>query len=616
MYNYMRKYFNLKLLTLLVLMLVFGRTVKAEISFTAATNIKTVAVGESFQLIYTLNTSGKDLRLPQLEGFSVIAGPFQSTSSSVQYVNGSMTSSKTVRFTYTLLAEKVGAYTIKPASVVANKQKVFSNAVNLKVIPEEEKSNPQSQSTSQQQGHAATNISSDNLYVKAFATKTKVKEQEAVMLTYKIYARVELVDIQSMKFPDLKSLLVQEIGDRQITQDRENVNGKNYNTYVINQYLVFPQQNGKIEIEPFVCDAVVRIRQQSNRRDIFGGFFDSYQDVKRSLKSNKIVLDVDALPSPKPIDFSGAVGKFSLSSEISTQELKENESLTLKYTINGVGNIKLIKNPNISFPTDFEAYEPKVNNNFKASSKGMVGSKTVEYLVIPRHRGEYTIPSYTFTYYDVDKNQYVSLSTKDHNVTVHKGDAEAASTVMQGSVVNQESVKVIATDIRYITHNECDIKEGMPYFAGTLAFWLSHVVALLLAGALLLIFRKQVKESANLALMRNKKANKVALKRLKVAKLEMQKANKEQFYDEILKALWGYLCDKFTIPVSELNKENVEAELVKRSVSQDEIDIFIALLKECEFQRYAPLVNKEDAMDKTYQSTMQLITNMENSIKR
>ncbi len=588
-----------------------------DVTFTASAP-KTVAVGESFQLVYTLNTSGKDLRLPALDAFEVIAGPFSSTSSSVQYINGDMTSTKTVRYTYTLLANKQGQFSIVPASIIAKKEKRYSNALNIKVIAAEDKAEPSNQSS--QNNTASTNLSEDNLFVKASASRTKIKEQEAVLLTYKIYSRVDLVDIQNVKFPELPSLLVQEIDDnnQNIQADRENINGKIYTTYQIKRYLVFPQHSGKIEILPFSCDAVVRIRQKRQSRSIFDDFFDQYQDVAKSLKSKKIILNVESLPSPKPANFSGAVGKFSITSDISANELKTNESLTLKIKIAGSGNLKLVKTPELDFPTDFEVYEPKVSNNIKPTTSGLIGSKTIEYLVIPRHNGQFSIPSQQFTYFDTDQDKYITLSTDVFNINVLKGDESEESTVFspQQQSISKEKVRQLATDIRYISAEKIDLKPYSKPFAGSIYFWLIHLFAAFIAMLLMLIFRKRIRDNANVALMRNKKANKMALRKLKVAKSLMEKQNKELFYDEILKALWGYLADKIAISTSKLNKDNVMSELLSRSVDNETINTFINLLNDCEFARYAPVSNPSDAMLNTYNSAADIISKLESSIKR
>ncbi len=321
--------YKIHLLLILLLIAPFVNA-KDDVTFTASVATKIVAVGELFQLTYTLNTSGKDLRMPQLEGFQVIAGPFTSTSSSVQHINGDMISPKTVRYTYTLLADKQGTFTIAPASIIVKKNKYHSNSLSVKVIAAEDKG-AQSTQTKQNSGGGSLNITEDNLYVRAVPSRTKVNEQEAVLLTYKIYSRVDLVDIRSVKFPELKGLLVNEIDPNKNTQaDIENIDGKIYTTYIIRQYLVFPQKSGKIEVQPFTCDAIVRVRQKRQSRGFFDDFFDSYQDVAKKISSNKVVLNVESLPQPKPKNFDGAVGKFSVTSDISAQELKAHESLNMK----------------------------------------------------------------------------------------------------------------------------------------------------------------------------------------------------------------------------------------------------------------------------------------------
>ena len=589
-----------------------------EVKFTASAPQR-VIVGQPFQLVLSVNENGKDLRLPDVKGFEIIAGPYTSTSSSTQIINGDIRTSKEVRYTYTLLPQKEGDYQIQPATIVVKKEKYYSNVLNIKVLPEDKTSQSQQQGSAQSgQIRQSQSITSENLFIRPIVSRTKVKEQEALLLTYKLYARVDVTNIQSPKFPDFKGFLVQEI---ELPQDRtmqpDNYEGINYYTYDLRKVLLFPQETGKVTIEPMTCDVIVRVRSAQQRpRSFFDDFFDTYQEVAKTVTTSKVNFTVEPLPQPKPADFSGVVGKLSISTKVSATEVEANQPITITLKLQGSGNLKMLKNPTLQFPQDFETYEPKATNNFTTGNSGLSGSKTIEYLVIPRHDGDFIIPVTTISYFDVESDSYKTLSTEAINIRVNKGAQTISNSPIVTNFTGQEKVEVLATDIRYINILAPNLRPTERFIAGTLLFWLFYIVSLVVTVGLIIIFRKQARDNANVALMRNKKANKVARRRLKVAEREYKASNKDAFYDEILKALWGYLSDKLSIPVSELNKDNISLRLSQRGVSEEVITEFMKLLNDCEFERYAPISNKESAMRHTFESTEKLISTLESTVKK
>ena len=590
-----------------------------EVKFTASAPQR-VIVGQPFQLVFSVNENGKDLRLPDVKGFEIIAGPYTSTSSSTQIINGDIRTSKEVRYTYTLLPEKEGDYQIQSATIVVKKEKYYSNVLNIKVLPEDKASQSQQGGNASQSGQIrqSQSITSENLFIRPIISRTKIKEQEAVVLTYRLYARVDVTNIQSPKFPDFKGFLVQEID---LPQDRtmqpDNYEGINYYTYDLRKVLLFPQETGKVTIEPMSCDVIVRVRSAQQRpRSFFDDFFDTYQEVSKTVTTSKVNLTVESLPQPKPADFSGLVGKLSLSTKVSTTEVEANQPITITLKLQGSGNLKMLKNPTLQFPQDFETYEPKATNNFNTTDAGLSGSKTIEYLVIPSHDGDFVIPAATISYFDVASDSYKTLSTEPISIRVNKGTQSVSNAPIVSNFTGQEKVEVLATDIRYINTDEPNIKPVGRMIVGSMFFWLFYIISLVITIGLIIIFRKQARDNANVALMRNKKANKVARRRLKVAEREYKAGNKDTFYDEILKALWGYLSDKLSIPVSELNKDNISLRLSQRGVEDAFIQEFVKLLNDCEFERYAPIGNKESAMRHTFESTEKLISTLEATIKR
>ena len=590
-----------------------------DVKFTASAPQR-VIVGQPFQLVFSVNENGKDLRLPDVKGFEIIAGPYTSTSSSTQIINGDIRTSKEVRYTYTLLPEKEGDYQIQSATIVVKKEKYYSNVLNIKVLPEDKASQSQQGGNASQSGQIrqSQSITSENLFIRPIISRTKIKEQEAVVLTYRLYARVDVTNIQSPKFPDFKGFLVQEID---LPQDRtmqpDNYEGINYYTYDLRKVLLFPQETGKVTIEPMSCDVIVRVRSAQQRpRSFFDDFFDTYQEVSKTVTTSKVNLSVESLPQPKPTDFSGLVGKLSLSTKVSTTEVEANQPITITLKLQGSGNLKMLKNPTLQFPQDFETYEPKATNNFNTTDAGLSGSKTIEYLVIPRHDGDFVIPAATISYFDVASDSYKTLSTEPISIRVNKGTQSVSNAPIVSNFTGQEKVEVLATDIRYINTGEPNIKPVGRMIVGSMFFWLFYIISLVITIGLIIIFRKQARDNANVALMRNKKANKVARRRLKVAEREYKAGNKDTFYDEILKALWGYLSDKLSIPVSELNKDNISLRLSQRGVEDAFIQEFVKLLNDCEFERYAPIGNKESAMRHTFEFTEKLISTLESTIKR
>lgn len=576
-----------------------------------------VVSGDQFRLTFTVNTQKvKDFRAPSItKGFDVLMGPSRSQQSSTQIINGKVSSSSSITYTYILMAGDAGTYTIPAASIEANGEKIFSNAVTIKVLPPDQSASGSkgSQKSSAQAGNQAASgrITSNDLFITATASKTTVHEQEAILLTYKVYTLVNLRQLFG-KMPDLKGFHTQEIElPQQKTFSLEHYKGRNYNTTVWSQYVLFPQQTGKLEIPSITFEGVVAIQTVSD--DPFDAFFNGggYQEVKKKIVTPKLTINVQPLPA-KPANFSGGVGEFTLASSINAKDVKTNDAVTIKLTISGSGNMKLISTPEVKFPEDFEVYDPKVTNNFEASRAGLSGTQTIEYLAIPRHAGNFTIPPVEFTYFDLKSNSYKTLKTEAYNINVAKGQGNADQVI--ADFTNKENVKVLGQDIRFIKLGDTKLMPKGDVFFGTAGYYLWYIIPFVLFVGLVVFFRKQAAENANVAKVKTKKANKVATKRMKLAGKLLAENRKNEFYDEVLKALWGYISDKLSIPVSQLSKDNIEAELAKYGVADDVIKDFINALNECEFARYAP-GDENEAMDKVYTTSVEAISKMENSIK-
>lgn len=588
-----------------------------NINFTADAP-EVVVNGDQFRLTYTINTQKiKDFRAPTIRDFDVLMGPSRSQHSNTQIINGNITSSSSIAFTYILMATKEGTYTIPGATILADGKSVTSNSLKIKVLPPDKangvggntrgKSTPSSSRT-------ASGVSNEDLFITATASKTHVYEQEALLLTYKVYALVDLRGFDNVKMPDFKGFHSQEVELPQTKQvSLEHYNGRNYRTIVLSQYVLFPQQAGKLEIASARFDASIAKAVRS--ADPFDAFFNggaNYVEVKKTLVTPKITIEVTALPAGKPASFSGGVGEFSITSSINTQELKTNDAITMKVVISGTGNLKLINTPEVSFPKDFEVYDPKVDNKFTLTKNGLSGSKVIEYLAIPRYAGTYQIPAVEFSYFDLKTKSYKTLKTESYELQVEKGAGNADQ--MIADFTSKEDLKMLGKDIRYINLKDTGLQERGNYFFGSLVYYLWYVIPFCLFILFVILYRKQALENANVAKVRTKKANKIAAKRMKTAGKLLTEGKKEPFYDEVLRALWGYISDKLNIPVSQLPKDNIEYELTTYGVAPELINEFIQTLNQCEFARYAP-GDENETMDQVYSSAINVISKMENTIK-
>ena len=602
---------NKILLIALMLFSAFAAGAAEPVRFTASAP-STVIVDKPFQLVYTVNATGKDLKVPEFTNFEVLAGPFESRSSSYQVINGKASSSLSISYTFTLQGLKTGTYSVPPASIMVDGQKHSSNGLSIKVLPDD--GSDAAGSSAAQSGASTAKITNDKIFIRTNISKSSVYEQEPVVVTYKLYTLADVAGMNNMKMPDFNGFLKQELDQSQNKQlSYENFNGKNYGTIVLYQVLLYPQRTGDITIDKASFEAVIRVQNKTQVRSIFDDFFDSYTNVNKALVAPAVKVKVYPLPGVKPAGFSGTVGQLSMSSTISATQVKANEAVTLKVVISGSGNMKLIKNPDIELPEGFEIYDPKVNNNFKTTTSGVSGTKTIEYLFIPRNAGDFEIPAAEFVYFDLQEKTYKTLRTPVYNLKVSKG--EGGESVVSGNYVNKEDVKQLGKDIRFIETKPFKLtKKTEPVF-GTVEGWILYLIPLLVALFLFFVLKRKALENSNIEFVRNKKANKQAQKRLKMAQKLLNEGKKDKFYEEVLKAVWNYLSDKLAIPAASLTKERVEAELTEKGVNADAIKQFTDILNTCEFARYAPNSGQQE-MGNLYAEAIEAISNLEDIIKK
>lgn len=573
-----------------------------------------VAVGEQFRLTYTVNTQNVNgFRVGTIPAeLEVLMGPSTSSQSSFQMVNGHTSSSSSITYTYIICANKAGTYSIPAAHISVGGKTIASNQLRIKV------SGASRQGAQGQQGQgegglrpAGSRISGSDLFIKVSANKRRVHEQEPILLTYKVYT---LVDLTSLKgnMPDLKGFHTQEV---QLPQQKsykiETVNGRPYRTVTWSQYVMFPQITGKLEIPSITFDGIVI--QQNRDVDPFEAFFNGgsgYVEVKKKIKAPGLTIQVDPLPA-RPAGFSGGVGSFTISAQLNKTDIKANNPVTLRVIVSGRGNLKLIKKPEVKFPKDFDTYDAKVTDKTKLTSNGVEGNMVYDFLAVPRNQGKYEIPPIEFVYYDTEANAYKTVKTQAFTLNVAKGSGSASVSDYTGDAADDQLNK----DIRGIKTGDADVHDIGDFFFGSTAYWVAMCVLAAIFVSLFVVFRHRAIANANIDRMRGKKANKVATKRLKKANRLMLDGKASLFYDEVLRALWGYVGDKLSIPVEKLSRENISQRLAERSVGDETIALFIGALDECEFERYAPGDVKGN-MSKTFEAAMTAIMRIEETMKK
>lgn len=574
-----------------------------------------VAVGEQFRLTYTVNTQNvSDFRAGSIPNeLEVLIGPNRSMQSSYQMINGHTSSSSSITYTYIVCASKNGTYTISPAHIVVDGKTISSNSLTIKVSGSAQSnsgSSRQHRNEEEEIRDAGSQISGSDLFIKVSANKKRVHEQEPILLTYKVYTLVGLTSLRG-DMPDLKSFYTQEVDlPQQKSFSVETLNGRTYKTTTWSQYVMFPQTTGKLEIPSITFEGIVV--QQNRNIDPFEAFFNGgsgYVEVKKKIQAPGIEIQVDPLPE-RPANFSGGVGKFNVSAQLDKTETKANDPISMRIIVSGTGNLKLIKQPVVNLPKDFDKYEPKVTDKSKLTTNGIEGSMVYDLLIVPRHQGKYEIPPVEFTYFDTAENAYKTVKSESFTLDVAKGSGAGAVNDFSG-----QDLQELNKDIRYIKTGSTNQHSLNDFFFGSSAYWISLCLLAVVFVSLFVIFRQRAIDNANVTKARGKKANKVATKRLKKASRLMADNKPGEFYDEVLRALWGYVGDKMNIPVEQLSHDNISMRLAEHNVDETVISQFIGALDECEFERYAPGDPKGN-MNKVYEKAMTAIEKIEGSMKK
>ncbi len=583
--------------------------VKAEEITLTGQAPQTVVVGEKFKVRYTLTGAHSyEITEGTCDAISKLFGPSYATQQSHTITNGKVESSKSTTFEFIYKANKEGQFSISPAQIVVDGKTYTSNIVKLNVVADNGRNNTQNQAQDAN-GNIVPKSEVPDIIIRQTLDKSKVYEGETVVLTTKIYTRADLNSISDIVMPELQEFVAQDIFEGPLNFQRESLDGVVYQSAVAMQKALIPQKNGTIKIEPIEYEFVVKQRTQSRSSSFFNGFFDDVQMVRRRVKSNSLSIKVLPLPDGKPHGFSGGVGEYKFNVSVNPTTCETDNSIQVKVTVSGEGNLKLLTIPKPQFHSDFDTFDPNESNKLEATAKGYKGTRTAEYLIIPRVEGQFEIPEIKFSYFNPNSGKYVTLSQGPFTLNIKKG-ADSGGGTMVSAPAKGTAVVYTAHDLRYLHLWQEKLQQKGHFFVLSLPFFLIILLAVALFGGTWAYFHKKRKDSLNIDRVKMRRANKQAKKRLKVAEKLIKDGKREEFFDEVMRALWGYLSDKLTLPLSELTKDNAKSEMIKHNISEETANEFMALLDECEFARYAP-ADISSSMDEIYNKAINAIQNID-----
>lgn len=572
---------------------------------------KVVAVGEVFRVEYVSDSKPQDFTGPQFEGVDVLAGPTLSTSKSVSIVNGNMTQEARYTYTYVLQCNTEGDYQI-PQAAIKVKGKSYT-AAPFTITALTENSSPGQEGAS---NGPRPSLAPDDIVIRAITDRQEVYKGEPIRVTYKLYRRVPL-NLESAKSPTYNGFWAQQLNVDGYTPQREELNGKIYDTHVIREDLLFPQQAGTLMIEPLELNVAAQIVTEGRRQSIIDDFFGGpdIQEVRRKVVTRPVAITVKDLPSGAPSGFSGAVGEFQLETVNPPSEVAANSAFTFGIKISGSGNLPQVQAPMLTLPSSFEQYNVKTTESLNNTAGGIYGYRQFEYPVIARAAGEYDIQPVQFTYFNPKLRTYETLATSAQSIRVmpdSTGVSPGGTAVIGG--LSKEDIKILSSDIRFIELGSPRLRYKTHLFFGSAWYFLCIGVIGAVFVFLLLWMRKVARERRNSAVLKGKRANKVALQRFRAAAAHRDEGNQRGFYEETLKALWGYIGDKLNIPAANLTKENVREELIKRGVAADTAQRYIDIIVECEYAQYAP--SATGRMNEIYGEAVAMVSKLENILGR
>ncbi len=570
-----------------------------------------VNAGEQFTIMWTVNSGGGEFAAPSFNGFTKLMGPQTSYSSSTQLINGKMSHQTSYSYVYYLQASREGKYVISPAEFTFKNQTYASDSIYIEVIG----TGSQRQNVSSG-GNAGTSepdatYAGNDIFVNLTLNRKEVYLGEFIAATVKLYTRVNLSGINEIKFPAFNNFLKSDIATPPLTSLRqENVRGTIYGTGVVQQFLLYPQVTGDIEIDPVQISVLVQ--QKSKQSDpFFGDFFTSYQTIPRSVASQSMKVHIKPLPGVKPADYSGVVGQLSMKAALNKDTVNVNDPVNFTITVTGNGNLKVAAAPELKLTPDIEVYDPKITDDLKNSITGTSGQKTFEYLLIPRHNGDFIIPPVTYSFFNTSSGRYEKLTTREFRFHAKKGSDQNSGGITVYGGVSKEDVKYLGKDIRFIKSDPGNLAKAANIILSRRSFYSFYAFAALAFIVILFLRREHIRRNSDVSQVKNRKAGKVAVKRLHNAAICLKNDEIDRFYEEILKAVWGYLSDKLSIPVSEMTRSNAVTALSDRGVDEQLLDSLKNILDTCEYARYAPSASETGASD-IYEKTSQFIKSVEN----
>jgi len=572
-----------------------------------------VKTGEQFTIMWTVNSGGGEFSAPSFNGLYKLMGPQTSYSSSTQILNGKMSNSTSYSYVYYLQAVKEGKYAIAPATFTLKNKTYSSDSIHIEALGGTFQKQNAATGSNNPVNDSDVESSGNDLFINLSVDHKEVYLGEPIVATVKIYSRVNIAGINEINYPSFNSFLKSDINTPPLTSLRqENINGTIYGSGVVQQFLLYPQVTGEINIDPVKISVLLQQKVGGQSDPFFGDFFSSYQTVPKAVASRSVKIKVKSLPGVKPNDFSGVVGKLDLKATLNKESVNVNDAINFKITITGNGNLKIASAPVLKLSPDIEVYDPKISDDLKNGPNGTTGQKSFEYLIIPRHYGDFTIPPVSYSYFNIASGRYEKLTTPEFHFNAHKvSDENSAITVYGG--ISKEDVKYLGKDIRFIKSDPGTLKRSGDILLIKQSFYSAYAFSLLAFLLILFLRREHIRRNSDLTLVKNRKAGKVAIKRLHSASVCLKNEEIDQFYDEILKAIWGYLSDKLNIPVSDLTRTNVIAVLQQQGIEEDETKSLSEILDACEFARFAPSSSGTEAAS-VYEGASQFIKSVENLI--
>ena len=588
----------------------------SPVSFEASAPVL-VAAGENFRIEFTVNAEPErnSFEAPTFEGFQLVAGPVTSRGSNMYIVNGSMEKTEYHTYTYVLQGTAKGKYTIGSAAIAVEGKSYRTQPVTIEVVDEGGSQQPQGSATASGARSADKSIGANDLLMRLTVNKTDVFKGEPVVAALKLYKRVSLLGSEGAKFPSFNGFWTQELDSENNMWQRETYDGRIYETLVVREYLLYPQQTGKLRIDPAEMTVVAQIVVPGSSRG-FDPFFDQpdVMEVRRKLTTAPVEINVKELPAGAPSSFSGAVGRFTMEATPPASNFTANSAATYTVKISGTGNLPFVQAPTLSLPSSFELYDVKTTESLKNSLQGISGYRQFEYPFIARAEGEYDIPAVEFTYFDPSQLKYETLSSRELALTIDPDASGGLSGAPVIGGVSKEEVKLLGQDIRFIKLGSAGLRPVRSVFVGSAGYWSCLALLLALFAGASIYLRKRIKEMQNVTLIRGKRANRVALQRFRAAAKYMDQNDQHGFYEEMLRALWGYMSDKLNIPVANLTKENVREELRKRNIAPETIQQFIDIIISCDEAQYSPMASAQ--MNEVYAEGVNIISELESTLKK